>query len=109
MIAVPSWSSWKTGTRMVSLSVCSMRKHSGARMSSRLMPPTVGSSNWQKRMTSWGSSVSISMSKTSIPANFLKRTPLPSITGLAANAPMFPSPSTAVPLDTTATRFPRAV
>ena len=33
----------------------------------------------------------------------------PSITGFAARGPMFPSPSTAVPLETTATRFPRAV
>ena len=45
---------------------------------------------------------SSSMSKTSMPANFLKRTALPSITGLEASGPMAPSPSTAVPLVTTA-------
>ena len=78
-------------------------------MSSRLIPPTVGSSRRQKETISSGSSVAISMSKTSIPAKRLKRTPFPSITGLAAKGPMFPSPSTAVPLDTTATKFPRAV
>lgn len=55
------------------------------------------------------SSSSTSMSNTSIPANFLNRTPLPSITGLPASAPMLPNPSTAVPLEITATRLPRAV
>ena len=49
------------------------------------------------------------MSNTSIPANRLKSTPFPSITGFAARGPMSPRPSTAVPFDTTATRFPRAV
>ena len=44
-----------------------------------------------------------------MPANFLNRTPLPSITGLAASGPMAPKPSTAVPLVTTATRLARAV
>ena len=38
------------------------------------------------------------MSNTSMPANFLNSTPLPSITGLAASGPMSPRPSTAVPL-----------
>ena len=42
-------------------------------------------------------------------AKRLKSTPLPSITGLAARGPRSPSPSTAVPLETTATRLPRAV
>src|SRR5215831_1594316 len=49
------------------------------------------------------------MSKTSTSANRLNSTAFPSITGLPASAPMSPSPSTAVPLLTTATRFPRAV
>ena len=56
-----------------------------------------------------GSVSSISMSNTSMPANFLNRQPLPSITGLPASGPMLPSPSTAVPLVMTATRLPRAV
>ena len=44
-----------------------------------------------------------------MPANFLNRTALPSITGLEASAPIAPRPSTAVPLVTTATRLPRLV
>ena len=64
-------------------------------MSSRLMPPKVGSSSWQNLMISSGSSVSISMSNTSTSPKRLNRTPLPSMTGLPARAPMLPSPSTA--------------
>ena len=52
---------------------------------------------------------STSRSKTSMPANFLNRTALPSITGLEARGPISPRPSTAVPLVITATRLPRAV
>ncbi len=44
-----------------------------------------------------------------MPANFLKSTPLPSITGFDANAPMLPNPNTAVPFEITATKLPRAV
>ncbi len=55
MIAVPCWSSWKTGMSQVFFSSSSISKHSGALMSSRLMPPKVGSSIWQKRMISFGS------------------------------------------------------
>src|SRR6516162_240058 len=44
-----------------------------------------------------------------ISAKRLNNTALPSITGFAASGPMFPRPNTAVPLETTATRFPRAV
>ena len=55
------------------------------------------------------SSSLISRSNTSMPANFLNSTPLPSITGLLASGPMLPSPSTAVPLVTTATKLPREV
>jgi hypothetical protein len=53
--------------------------------------------------------LAISMSNTSMPANFWNSTPLPSITGLPASGPMLPRPSTAVPLVITATRLPRAV
>ena len=42
MIAVPCWSSWKTGMSISSRSRCSMMKQSGALMSSRLMPPKEG-------------------------------------------------------------------
>ncbi len=78
-------------------------------MSSRLTAPKVGSS-FETISASFSGSVSFtSMSKQSIPANFLKRTALPSITGLAACAPILPSPSTAVPLLITATRLALAV
>ena len=42
MMAVPCWSSWKTGMSISSRRRCSMMKHSGALMSSRLMPPNAG-------------------------------------------------------------------
>ena len=59
-------------------------------MSSRLMPPKVGSSALTVLMISSGSCVSSSMSKTSMSAKRLKSTPLPSMTGLPASAPMSP-------------------
>ena len=49
------------------------------------------------------------MSKTSISAKILNNKPFPSITGLDANAPIFPKPNTAVPFDITATKLPLAV
>jgi hypothetical protein len=93
----------------VSISRRSISKHSGARMSSRLMPPKVGEISWTVRTISSGSSLSISMSKTSMSANRLKSTALPSMTGFPASGPRLPSPSTAVPLLTTATRLDLAV
>ena len=56
-----------------------------------------------------GSFSLISMSNTSMPENFLNKTPLPSMTGLLASGPMSPKPRTAVPLVTTPTRLPRLV
>ena len=44
-----------------------------------------------------------------IPANFLKSSALPSMTGIAAAGPMSPRPSTAVPSLTTATVLPTQV
>ena len=44
-----------------------------------------------------------------MPANFLKRTPFPSMTGFEASGPMSPNPSTAVPFEMTATKLPLAV
>ena len=78
-------------------------------MSSKLIPPNVGSIEAMISMSLSGSFSLISMSNTSMPANFLKRTPLPSITGLLANGPMSPRPRTAVPLVTTPTKLPREV
>ena len=60
--------------------------------------------------TSLSGSVSAnSISKTSIPANFLNKHALPSITGLPASGPILPRPNTADPLVTTPTRFAREV
>lgn len=56
-----------------------------------------------------GSFSASSISNTSMPANFLNRQPLPSMTGLAASEPMLPRPSTAVPLVITPTRLERDV
>ena len=109
MMAVPCWSSWNTGIFMRSLSCASISKHSGPLMSSRLMPPKVGSSAATVSTTRSMVSAAISISKTSIPANFLNRTALPSMTGFEASGPILPSPSTAVPLETTATRLAREV
>ena len=44
-----------------------------------------------------------------MPANFLNKTPLPSITGLEAKGPISPKPKTAVPLEITATKLPLLV
>ena len=73
------------------------------------MPPNVGSSAQIMSTSLSGSRSSSSMSKQSMPANFLNSTALPSITGLPASGPMAPSPSTAVPLVTTPIRLPRDV
>ncbi len=109
MIAVPCWSSWNTGIFTRCRNLRSTSKHSGALMSSRLMPPKVGSSAAMMSTSLSGSRSSTSMSNTSMPANFWNSTPLPSITGLAASGPIDPRPSTAVPLVITPTRLPRAV
>ena len=53
--------------------------------------------------------VSRQIGHASISANSLKSIALPSITGIAALGPIFPSPSTAVPSVTTATVFPLVV
>ncbi len=109
IIAVPCWSSWKTGMSSSRLSASSTSKHSGALMSSRLIPPNVGAMNRQAATISSTVLALISISNTSTSAKRLKRTPLPSITGLDASGPLSPNPNIAVPLDTTATRLARAV
>ena len=109
MIAVPCWSSCITGMFILSRSAASMMKHSGALMSSRLIPPKVGSISATALMKASGSSVSSSISIASTSAKRLNSTALPSITGLAASAPRLPMPRIAVPLVITATRLERAV
>jgi hypothetical protein len=78
-------------------------------MSSRLMPPKVGATARQKATSSSASWLSRQIGKASTPPNSLKRIALPSITGMAAAAPMSPRPRTAVPFETTAMQFLRIV
>ena len=78
-------------------------------MSSKFIPPNVGSNALTICTNFSGSFSFISMSNTSMSANILNNTPLPSITGFPASGPISPNPSTAVPLLITATRFPLAV
>ncbi len=92
MMAVPCWSSWNTGIFMRRRNSRSTMKHSGALMSSRLMAPKVGSRAAMSSTSFSGSRCSTSMSNTSMPANFLNSTALPSITGLAASGPDGPQP-----------------
>jgi len=84
-------------------------KQCGAAMSSKLIPPNVGAILATVRIKSSLSSALTSISKTSISANFLNNTPLPSITGLPASEPTLPSPKTAVPSVITAIKFPLLV
>ena len=78
-------------------------------MSSRLIPPNVGARRLTVSTISSVSFVSRQIGNASIPANSLNKMDFPSITGIAASGPISPSPRTAVPSDTTATRFPFAV
>ena len=105
-IAVPCWSSWKTGIFIFSLQSLSTSKQSGALISSKFIAPKVGSKDDTISASLCGLSSSTSISKQSIFANFLNRTAFPSITGLEAPGPIFPKPKTAVPLEITATKFP---
>ena len=109
MMAVPCWSSWKTGMSINSRSRCSITKHSGALMSSRLMPPQPQPSSLTQLTISSGSSDETSRSIELMSAKRLNSTALPSITGLAASAPRLPRPRMAVPLVMTATKLPFTV
>ena len=66
-------------------------KQSGALISSRLIPPKLGSSKDTASTNLSVSSVSISKSMPSTSANFLNNTDFPSITGFDAAAPILPS------------------
>ena len=101
--AVPCWSSWNTGMSSRSRRRSSISKQRGAEMSSRLMPPNAGAIASTVRTISAASVVCRQIGNASTPANSLNRQHLPSITGIAARGPMSPSPSTAVPSETTAT------
>jgi len=67
------------------------------------MPPYTGASARTISTIMSVSCVSRQTGQASTPANCLNSAALPSITGMAAAAPMLPSPSTADPSVTTAT------
>ena len=92
-----------------SLSLFSISKHSGAFISSKLIPPKVGEIAFTVFTKVSISLASTSISKTSISANILNNNPLPSITGFDASGPISPKPNTAVPFDITATKLLLAV
>ncbi len=102
-MAVPCWSSWKTGMSSRPRSRSSTSKQRGALMSSRLMPPNEGASRTTVSTNASTSVQSRQMGTASTFANSLNSSALPSITGMAAAGPMSPRPSTAVPSETTAT------
>ncbi|CAM5601192.1 hypothetical protein SCALM49S_08737 [Streptomyces californicus] len=101
-MAVPCWSSWKTGMSRASRSRASISKQRGAEMSSRLMPAKPGAMALTISTIASVSWVSRQIGQASMPANRLNRAALPSITGSAAFGPMLPRPSTAEPSVTTA-------
>ncbi len=108
-IAVPCWSSWKTGMSREARSRRSISKHRGAAMSSRLMPPNPGAIISTARTISSVSWLARQIGQASMSANRLNSAALPSITGSAAPGPMLPSPRTAEPSVTTATELPLMV
>ena len=77
-------------------------------MSSRLIPPKVGSSG-----DDLDDLVGIRLAQLDVEhvdvGELLEEAALPSMTGFAASGPIWPSPRTAVPLETTATRLAREV
>ena len=107
--AVPCWSSWNTGISSSFSRRASTSKHLGEAISSRFTPPKQGAMAFTAWMISSVSLVSRQMGKASTFPNSLNRIAFPSITGIAASGPISPSPRTAVPSETTATRFPLAV
>ncbi len=104
-IAVPCWSSWKTGMSRISRSRASISKQRGAEMSSRLMPAKPGDTARTISTIRSGSCVSRHSGQASMPAKRLNSADLPSMTGRAAAGPMLPRPSTAEPSVTTATEL----
>ena len=79
--AVPCWSSWNTGISRSRWSRVSMSKHRGAEISSRLIPPKTGAMAFTIATISSASLVARHTGNASTPANSLKMSALPSITG----------------------------
>ena len=87
------------------MSRVSISKHRGALISSRLIPPNVGAMALTAAMIASVSCVSNTIGTASTLANRLNKAAFPSITGIAASAPILPNPKTAEPSLTTATVF----
>ena len=104
-IAVPCWSSWKTGISNSSFNLVSISIHLGEEISSRFTPPKVGATCFTNLIISSVSVVSITSGTALSPPNFLNKQAFPSITGSAAFGPISPSPNTAVPSEITAIVF----
>ncbi|CDF02011.1 putative uncharacterized protein [Ruminococcus sp. CAG:624] len=104
-IAVPCWSSWKTGMSTSFFNFASISKQRGAEISSRFMPPKLFEMLAMVLTISSVSLESTQIGKASTSANSLNKAHLPSITGIAASGPISPSPKTAVPSVITATRL----
>ncbi len=102
-IAVPCWSSWKTGMSRAARSRSSISKQRGALMSSKLMPPKLGAIRITVSTISSTPVQFSAIGTESTSANSLNSRDLPSMTGMDAAGPMSPRPSTAVPSVTTAT------
>ena len=102
-MAVPCWSSWKTGILRSSFKRSSISKQRGALISSKLIPPNAGAILTTVWIISSVSCVSRQIGTALTSPNSLNRTAFPSMTGIAARAPILPRPRTALPSDTTAT------
>jgi hypothetical protein len=108
MIAVPCWSSWKTG--MFSARAALLDDEALGRLD--VLEVDAAEARLEQLtqlMNSSGPRCRPRCRSTSMSAKRLNSTALPSITGLAASAPRLPRPRIAVPLVMTATRLPLAV
>ena len=104
-MAVPCWSSWKTGISSRALSRFSISKQPGRRDVFEIDTAKAGGEvahGVDDRVDIGG----VERQREGVdPGNSLKSAHLPSMTGMAAAGPMSPSPRTAVPSVTTATVF----
>ena len=109
MIAVPCWSSWKTGIfiglpqRLLDVETVRGADVLEIDSADRWLEQLAEPDHIFRRL---GADLEIEDIEI---GELLEEVAFPSITGLPASAPMLPSPSTAVPLVTTATRLPLAV
>jgi hypothetical protein len=86
-IAVPCWSSWKTGMSSDSRNRASTSKQRGAAMSSRLIPPKPGAIISTARTISSVSWLARQIGQASMPAKRLNSAALPSMTGQGRTRP----------------------